>query len=86
MKTIELYKFITDNNIEWHWDENDGADDVIIFPYDFQMPDFIKLFSPSAFDDGGIDCKIMHGYFAIWMNDICEYHGIELEDIFNKEN
>lgn len=85
MTAIELYKYIQENNIEWHYRDNDGNEDVIIFSYTFQLEDFIKLLSGNCFDDGGIEISLMNGYVAIWMQDICEYYGIELKEVFDKE-
>jgi hypothetical protein len=84
MKALELYKFIQDNNIEWHYEDNEGNEDVIIFPFTFNMDEFIKLiknYQPTT----GIECCLMDGYFAIWMDDICAYFDIELKEVFDKE-
>lgn len=86
MKAIELYKFITENNIEWHYRDNEGTEDVLIFPYTFQMDELSKLLKSYDYCDGGIDCTLMDGYFAFWMNDLCEYYGIELSEVFNKDD
>lgn len=85
MTELELYKFINDNNIEWHKRENDGTPDVVIFPHIFQIEDFQKLLSKSSFDDGGIECRMMDGYFAFWMKDICEYYGVDMDKVFTGE-
>lgn len=88
MTAIELYKFIEDNNIEnrYETDNETGIRDVLIFPYTFQVHDFYKLLGKSSFDDGGINCQMMDGYFAFWMKDLCEYHGIELQEVFGEDN
>ena len=86
MTAIELYKFIEENNIEWHYRDNEGDEDVLIFPYTFQIDRLSKLFTPCLFDDVGIECTMRDGYFAFWMNDICNYYGIELSEVFDKEN
>jgi len=85
MEAIDLYKYINDNNIEWHYQDNDGTEDVIIFPYAFQVEDFNKLIKDQV-GDGGIECRMMGGYFAFWMNDICEYYGIELSKVFDPKD
>jgi len=82
MTELELYKFINDNNIEWHKEDNDGTEDIIIFPNFWQMESFKQILSPCLFDDGGIECRMMDGYFAFWMKDICEYYGVEPEKVF----
>lgn len=82
MNTIQLYRFIKENNIEWHYRDNDGTQDVIIFPYIYNIAEFKKLLSPGIFDDEGISCVMKDGYFVFWMKDICEYYGIEIGEVF----
>ncbi len=84
MKSIDLYKFVTDNNIEYSYAMNEKTEDVLIFPYYFQVSDFCKMLPKCIFDDEGIICNIKDGYLAIWMNEICEYCGIELGEVFKK--
>jgi hypothetical protein len=85
MKAIELYRFITENDIEYHYRDNNGTEDVIIFPYTFQIDEFSELLKSYDYCDGGIECFLMDGYFAIWMKDVCEYYGIELSEVFDKD-
>lgn len=85
MTELELYKYITENNIEWHWGENNEQPDVIILPYTFQIEDLNNLLDPTIFDDEGVPCVMKNGYLAIWMRDICEYYDIELERVFKVE-
>lgn len=82
MTELELYKFITDNSIEWHHDNSDGVLDVIVFLHIYELADFMKICGSSIFDEDGIDCVMKDGYIAVWMNDICNYHGIEINNIF----
>jgi len=85
MTAVQLYKFINENNIEYHWQENDGIDDVLIFTSINHIEDFNKLMEGSnIYDDAGISCMMKDGYFAFWMDSICEYFGIELLEIFVK--
>ena len=85
MSELDLYKFITNNDIEWHRRENEGTEDIIIFPNTFQLDDLIKILSPGLFDDGGVECHLMNGYVCIWMKDICEYSGIDMDRVFTGE-
>ena len=86
MKALDLYKFIKDNNVEWHRQDNDGTPDVLMFPTINEVGEFNKLLSKSHFDDSGIECRMKDNYFCFWMNDICEYYGIELKEVFDKES
>ncbi len=83
MTELDLYKFITDNAIEWHRHDRNGNDDVIIFPYIFQLEEFSKLFKNY---DEGLDIKLMDGYVCIWMRDLCEYYGVEMNNVFKGNN
>lgn len=82
MTGLELYKFINENQIEWHKSNNEGTPDVLIFPYSFQMEELYKLLAESIFDDGGIEVYWKGKYFAIWMKNICEYCGIDMDQVF----
>ena len=83
MTELKLYKFITENNIEYHWYDNE----IYMFVNIYLIEEFNKLFTSDIFDDGGIPCTMKNGYFGFKMIDICEYYNIEPENIFiNKEN
>jgi len=82
MTELDLYKFITENNVEYSW----ITDDVIIWLYIFEVEAFAKLVDPDSVGDGngGIDCKLQNNKIALKMGQICEYYGIELEKVFKK--
>lgn len=83
MTALQLDRYLRDNSIEWSWiDQHKDIQDVVIFPYIFQLNDFIKLFSASDFDEDGIECRIKGNYIAIKMRDLLELHDIELSEIF----
>lgn len=81
MTELELYKFIKNNDIEWH----KYNDEIIIYVYSCELKYFYRICSPSLFDGGGIKCTMKYGYIAIPMNFICDYHGIEIENVFTEE-
>lgn len=81
MTELELYKYITENNIEYHWCE----DIVYLCPYIFQLEEFVELLPKGVFDDGGIrDIRLYDGYASIEMNCICDYCGINPENVFKE--
>lgn len=88
MKTIDFYKFIHDNEIEFHWHYNDETreDDVIFFVECFNVQEFNKMLPKTAFDDDAISCKMKDGYFAFWASDILDPEGIDLVEIFGKDD
>jgi hypothetical protein len=83
MTELQLHKFVTENSIEWRWDTNNGNEDVVIFLYPFNFSDFFTLISGHALDEG-FEARLMDGYAAIWMDDICECFGIKIENVFSK--
>jgi len=87
MKAIDFYKFINDNDIEFHWHTNDETKerDVIFFPYYWQIEYMKELLSATDFDDSGIPCRMMDGYFAFWASDILDGWGIELTEVFGED-
>lgn len=78
MKAIQLYRFLNENGIEM------GHDLPTVFafvPFDL-LEDFSEMISYSFFDDGGYDkCVLKKDCLCIDLNELCEYHGIEVEDI-----
>lgn len=84
MTAIDLHKYINENNIEWHWASNEGTDDVLIFPYTFQLEEFGKLIKASVADDP-LMIALRDGYIGIWMLELCEYYGIDINEVFPKE-
>jgi hypothetical protein len=81
MTELDLYRYINDYNIEWHRQDNDGTPDIIIFPYIFQMEDFAKIVKDYS-GDGGLECRLMGNYFSFWVQDLCDYYGIDTNKVF----
>ena len=82
MTELELYKFITKYNVEYH-----RYEDKIYMMIDIYIIDeFNNLFEATIFDEEGISCIMKDGYFTFEMTDICEYYGLNIGNIFiNKE-
>ena len=77
MTELDLYKYITHNDIEWRKVENT----IYIYLFVKDIVNFFSLCTPDIFDDG-LECRVKNGYFVIPMNDICEYYGIKMENVF----
>lgn len=86
MTELDLYKFIENNSIEYHHYKNEGKEDVIIFINYDKIQDFSNLLGNEIFDEEGIDCTMKDGYFCFWMNEICDYHDVEIGNVFQKES
>lgn len=89
MTELDLYKFIHEQEIEYRWDFNreDKRDDIIVWIPHWLCESFAELVDPRQFTDGGgIECRFQSDNVVFWMYDICEYYGINPENIFKKES
>ncbi len=81
MTAIQFYKWVQD--IDHHWEDRDGNQDVLIFPWHFQMDGLFEILD--NLDDGGIEIRMQKDCFAIWASDILDYYDIELKEVFNEK-
>jgi hypothetical protein len=84
MTELQLYKFITTTSIEWRWQNNHNAEgklDVLIMPTPDEANELMQLLTGNIFEDG-IEITMMKGYFCIWMQEICDYYGIDIHAVF----
>lgn len=79
MTELELYKFITDNDVEYHCYSESKIFAMINL---CDIEEFNKLLGNSILDDEGLECIMKDGYFCFEMGYICEYFGIDSENIF----
>ena len=85
MNALSLYKFIEDNNIEWHWHEKEEESDVIIFVNYWDLKEWFELLKDHPLlDEDGYECVMKDTYLCIWMRSLCEYSDIEIEEVFDK--
>ncbi len=83
MTEPEPYQFVSNNNIEWHF-TNDN-DDIILFVNNYIIEDWNKLLGPGITDEDGLECVMKDGYFCFYMKTIFEYFGIEINNVFKPE-
>lgn len=82
MTELQLYKWVEEYEPEWRWD----GQKVIVWISVWSLESFLKLFDSSIFNDGGgLDARLTGRYIAIVINDVCDYFGIEIENVFPKE-
>ena len=78
MTAIQLYKFISDNELECHkCDDND----IIIFINDFMIEEFCRLVNFSGED--GVEMVMRSNYFGLKLLQICEYYDIDIEEFYS---
>jgi hypothetical protein len=78
MNELKLYKFINENNIEYHT----YNDETMAFINIQNLEEWNELLGSGITDEYGLDCIMKNGYFCFNMNQICEYFGIELINVF----
>jgi hypothetical protein len=89
MTELQLFKWVKEWEPEYRWDTNDETKqaDVILWFSVYAIESFYKLLDPSLFNDGGgLDARLVSNSIAIWMGEICDYFGIEIENVFPKIN
>ena len=82
MSELELYKFIN-SAVEWHRQENDGQPDILIFVDYTQLESFVKLASDFFDNSEQANAVLKSNYACIWMVEICDYYGIDIDNVFN---
>jgi hypothetical protein len=81
MTAIQLYKFVTENELEYKLFE----EDILLFVNISNIEEWNEILGYSIKDESGIKCYMKDGYFVFYMAAICEYFDIELKEIFKKE-
>lgn len=85
MTELQLYRFIAENQIEWKYEFNEENSDVLIFVPTYHIDEFNKLLPNTIFDERGLECTMKDRYIAFWMQEICEYSGIDMYNVFIKD-
>ncbi|TVM01524.1 MAG: hypothetical protein CV087_10755 [Candidatus Brocadia sp. WS118] len=86
MNALDLYKFVTENNLEYNRLEYDSGEvEVLLFVEYYNISDFASLLGAGAFDDSGIECHMKDGYMVFEMNGICDDFGIDIDEVFPKK-
>ena len=87
MTELELYKFINDNGIEYHYynccDKNKK---IMMFVNIYDIDEFNKLLGKRIMEEEGINCTMKCGYFCFEMIEICEYFDIVPENVFTEKD
>lgn len=84
MTELQLYKFVNDNNLEYHWYEHEGRQDVILFIPHYALDKFTSLIKHNL-EEEGMEVTLKDCYICVWMYDLCENNDIHLTDIFKPE-
>lgn len=84
MTGLELYKFIKEYDCEYHWYDNNGEDDVMLFISVSFVDEFNKLFDSSFYDEG-FECVMKEHYLCFWMKEACDYYEINIKEIFERK-
>ncbi len=83
MTALELYKFVTDNDLEYHYIHE--PPNVLLFIPTYYLEEWNELLGSHITEDNPIECHMSGGYFCFYMRDICEYFNIYLVEIFGED-
>lgn len=84
MTELQLYKFVNNNKLEYHW-ANKTKKEVYLFVPFCLLSGFTSLFGNDYFDDGDFACVMKKDYVCFDMAEICQYYDIDIDEIFDKE-
>lgn len=79
MTELQLYKFCEDSEIAWRGDK------LILWVPFYRIKEFTEMLGYSNFDEGGLEVHLFSDCLALELNDLCEAHDIEPENILKKE-
>ena len=85
MTELQLYKFIEENSIEWNWNINGSGNTDVLICIDFNDLDEFTTLIADALVEEPIKVHLRITYVFVWMQDLCDYFGIEIENVFKKE-
>lgn len=82
MTELQLFKFISHHEIEWHrW-----SDDKIYAFIPFHLiGDFSEFIGESILEEDGMEVVMKSTYICVEMSYICEYHEINPDNVFEPE-
>lgn len=81
MTELELYKFVSDNELEYHWNDKE----VYLFISVYRIADFNEMLGWHIMDERGIECTMKDKYLVFSMSDICDYFGININNVFTNK-
>ncbi len=89
MKEYELRDFIIDTSSKFHWETfvlaGDFVENVYLFINTYDISEFQKLLGNIFLTNRDIEVVMKGSYFVFKMAEICEYFGIEMENVFSRE-
>lgn len=83
MTELELYKFLEENELEYHW-ENEGKELIAWIPF-YHLREFTELLRGNYLTDNELMVNLQDYSIALDLVPIAEYYEIELENILKKE-
>ena len=80
MNTLDLYKFVSKNDIEYNYSHD--KEEVYLFVNYYLLSEFNQLLGYHITSEDILRCVMKSGYIGFEMSTICEYFEIELNDVF----
>lgn len=82
MTEYEAKLLILEYGIEWEKTNNEqNNEDVLIRLWDFELIIFIDIFH-SYFENKSVNVVIHSKQICIWMSEICDFYGFEIDNLF----
>lgn len=84
MTELDLYKFIEESGSSTRYDEETNK--AVMWVYHSNIADFVKLIGNRLLDNGGLEVRLQEFRIAICMNEVCDYYGIDVENVFKNNS
>ena len=84
MTELQLYRWLKATSTEWHWRDNNGKRDVIMFISFYNLNGFCDLMGWKITEEDGLNVVLKDKYICIWMQQVCDYHDITMENVCEK--
>lgn len=83
MSELELYKFLEEHKLEYHW-ENEGKELIAWIPF-YDLREFTELLRDNYLTDNELMVNLQDYCIALDLVPIAEYYEIDLENMLKKE-
>lgn len=82
MTELQLYKFCEDKQLDWR----NNNTELILWILFWQLEDFTKMIGYNYLSEGDVEVTLLDDCIALDIVDLCDYFGIEPENIMKKGN
>lgn len=84
MTELDLYKFITENDLEYRWQDNKGEEDLLIWIPFYLLEDFTKMINLDYIGESYLDVVLQSNAICLFLSTVCYAYNIDIETVVEK--